>query len=317
MSSRLKAFLVGLPAAFLLLAVLYAFHVRISGDGKISAQAPDPQARADSAQSAAPAAPPVIDAKAAFRVGSDGMVEIPARFQLPGVSRGRSGASLKEWMAQYPPDQQQKLLDFNKRHFGVYMVNAPEQVAWMAQNGYPLPEDVIAAENLSADELRALVERGNEKAGFLLRERYIGTLREKVDANLAQGRSQADFLANDPEARRILKDDLRARQVVDASDSPYKGYVMAQEALLSSEKVGMDSAVISGLLLAQHLGDFRAGQFVTEYTADDPVRLAMLSVASAVSTHAAEEMALMRSKGCQYVGPMPGRFIPGDFAPVD
>lgn len=151
-----------LPAVRLLLAALYAWHRHTTPAEKAIAPAAESRADASGASSAAPANPAT-----AFRVAADGLADIPARFQLPGVRRARSGVNRKEWIAQYPPDQQQRILDFNQQHLGVFRVNSAEQVAWMAQNGYPLPEDVIAAEGLTDENLRELAKRGNDKAGFL------------------------------------------------------------------------------------------------------------------------------------------------------
>lgn len=118
----------------------------------------------------------------------DGTVTIPPRFRLPGVSGARSASNFRDWLAEYPPYQQAKISDFNKRHYGVYRVNSREQVAWMAENGYPMPEDVIAAESLSDAALLELAERGNDKAGFLLKERNDA----RLAAYLAKGGKQGD-----------------------------------------------------------------------------------------------------------------------------
>jgi hypothetical protein len=220
-------------------------------------------------------------------------------------------------VAQFPPDQQQRILDFDEKHFGVYRVNSPEQVAWMAQNGYPLPEDVIAAEGLTDDDLRELARRGNDKAGFMLRERNIEKTRQKVDAYVAQGRTQADFWTGDPDAQQLAHDDRLTRQIIDQSNSPYKGFVQTQEAALLSEPMGIDSTVIAGLSWARRLGDFRAQQFMAEYVADDPIREAMQTAANAVASNDTRDFTLMQGRGCERIGTPPGISIPGAFAPVD
>lgn len=317
MASRRKTITLGLPAALSLLAVFCAWHFHSSGEKAVL-----PMHQADpSGQASANAQQTHASARSmpekAFRVAADGMVDIPDRFQLPGVARARSGASLKEWLLQYPPDQQAKMLDFNKKHFGVYMVNSPEQVAWMAQNGYPLPEDVVAAESLTVDDLRELAKRGNDKAAFLLRERNIETTKRKVDDYISQGKAATDFWTADPEGIRLLKDEKLTKDIASQSDSPYRGFLQTQEALLLSEQVGIDSTVIAGLSLARRLGDFRAGQFLSEYTADNPIREAMEVAANAVAQNDSMDIGLMQSRGCPRVGVPLGMSIPGAFAPVD
>jgi len=313
-SFNYQAILLGLSAA-LLPAALFAWHLRVPPSERISSAAvASRQESADAAPARTRSAPAP---EAAFRAAADGRVDIPPRFQLPGVAHARSAANLQEWVAQFPPDQQQRILDFDEKHFGVYRVNSPEQVAWMAQNGYPLPEDVIAAEGLTDDDLRELARRGNDKAGFMLRERNIEKTRQKVDAYVAQGRTQADFWTGDPDAQQLAHDDRLTRQIIDQSNSPYKGFVQTQEAALLSEPVGIDSTVIAGLSWARRLGDFRAQQFMAEYVADDPIREAMQAVANAVASNHTRDFTLMQSRGCERIGTPPGMSIPGAFAPVD
>jgi hypothetical protein len=239
------------------------------------------------------------------------------RFQLPGVSRVKTGANFKDWVAQYPVDAQEKIIAFNKRHFGVYSINSPQQVAWMAENAYPMPEDVIAAEALSDSNLRELARNGNDKAGFLLRERDLATLKENFDAYAAQGKMQSDFWQSDPNASEQDKDMRMNTELMQQSNSPFKGYMQAQDSILETEPLGIDAKVIAGLEWASRLGDFRASQFLTEYIYNDPVRQAMATAASAVSVNDTQDIIRMRINGCTPVGAAPGKFIPGNFAPVE
>lgn len=247
----------------------------------------------------------------------DGAVSIPARFQLPGVRVAKSGVSFKDWLAQYPADQQGKIQAFDKKFYGVYSVNSREQVAWLAQNGYPLPEDIVAAERLSDGYLRELARQGNEKAGFLLRERNIAETKTKLDAYRAQGRTDADFWDNDPDAQQLRLDALETTRLLQQSHSPFKGYVQAADALQIDDPVGREAAVIAGLEWASSLGDFRASQFLDAYVGTDPVRAAMLNAANAVNINAGTDKMLMQSEGCQNPGVAPGQFVPGSFAPVE
>ena len=317
MSPKHRAIGLGLLAA-LLLAILCAWHLRIPSPEEASTPAAEYRIRSTPSSSTKSAAsPPSSRPAAVFRIAPDGMVDVPIRFQLPGVARVRSAGSFKEWLSQYPLDQQQKIADFNKKHFGVYMVNAPEQVAWMAQNGYPLPEDIIAAESMTDGNLRELAKHGNDKAAFILRERNIVAIKEGIDAHIAQGKTQEDFWTRDPEAWRLAEDEKITKQIIDQSNSPYKGYVQAQEHALQTDPLAVDSTVIAGLLWASRLGDFRASQFVDEYVEGAPLRRAMLVAARAVNTNDAIDFGKMQSQGCQRIGTPPGMFIPGAFAPVD
>lgn len=247
----------------------------------------------------------------------DGTVSIPARFQLPGVQVAKSGVNSKDWLAQFPADQQAKISAFNRNHFGLYQVNSREQVAWMAENGYPMPEDVIAAEKLSDADLRGLARQGNDKAGFLLRERNLATIKAKLDEYRAQGRADSDFWANDPAAQQLTMDEIATTELLQQSHSPFKGYVKAMGNGREDNQLAKDVDVIAGLEWAQRLGDFRAAQFLSSYVQGNSSLEAMALAAGSVSVDANTDAMLIQSTGCQNAGSPAGMFIPGNFSPVE
>lgn len=259
----------------------------------------------------------VPSASPTFPVADDGTVAIPLRFQLPGVTRTKSGINSKEWLAQYPVDQQEKIQAFNTAHFGVYSINSPQQVAWMAENGYPMPEDVIAAERLSDADLRELAKQGNDKAGFLLRERTSAATKAGLDNYHAQGKTNSDFWNNDPNARQITMDDLTTMQLLQQSHSPFKGYVQALDSVLKDDPVSKDATIIAGLHWAQSLGDFRAEQFLDAFVQGNPMRQAMASAAGAATVNGNNDKIQMSTNGCENAGVPPGLYIPGNFSPVE
>lgn len=140
-------------------------------------------------------------------------------------------------------------------------------------------------------------------------------MKNKLDTYLTEGKTQSDFWMNDPEVSRLNSDENLTRQIIEQSNSP--GFVQAQESILRAEQVGIDATIIAGLLWAQRLGDFRAGQFLSEHTANDSLRQAMENAANAVAAIASSDIGLMQSRGCQRIGTPPGMFVPGNFAPVD
>lgn len=308
-----------LPAtALLLLAAGVYFWPRGRPAPAVKADAATQTKNEDhGAGNTAPPPPRAPAGKAIFPVAADGTVAIPARFQLPGVARAQSGASFKEWLAKYPPDQQAKITAFTKKHFGVYSVNSPQQVAWMAANGYPMPEDVIAAESLSDTQLRELAQQGNDKAGFLLRERNIDAIVAKLAKYHAQGKTNTDFWSGDPAAQQLNEDDSMTTRLLQQSRSPFKGYVQALDALRRDEQLGKDAAIIAGLEWAGSLGDFRTTQFVTTYAANDPIRQAMATMAAAMDINALNDRAQMQNTGCENPGVPPGLYIPDGFTPVE
>jgi hypothetical protein len=249
-----------------------------------------------------------------FAIPPDGTVPVPRRFQLPGVERVRTASSFNEWVAQFPPDAQKAITAFNARHFGVFSINSPQQVAWMAQMGYPMPEDIVAAKFLSDQDLRTLASQGNDKAGFLLHERETDTLQAKYAELAAQGQTRDQFWRNDPAAAQFNQDDVQYNQLLMNSTSPFKGFVKAQDAVLDEDPQYAPATVISSLLWAESFGDFRVDQFVENYVGNDPRRWAILYGAQAMSLNAGISLSALRSLGCP--GFNVGNMIPGTASPV-
>ena len=242
-------------------------------------------------------------------VASDGTVSIPIKYQLPGVKAVRATAhNSKEWLSSFTGDEE-KLNAFSKKHYGVYSINSPEQIVWMAQNGYPMPEDVIAAEGISSESLRALALAGNEKATYLLRERDIDALKETFDTYAMMGKDRSSFWQSDPAATALSQDEALNSKVMQTSDSPYKGYVLAQESLLASDPVEAAAKVVGGLLWSQSLGDLRVDQYLQTFSSTDPINASVLMGADAASASLSKNILKMRIMGCQpasLAGVIPG-----------
>ncbi len=250
-------------------------------------------------------------------ISADGLAAVPVQFQLPGVSRVRTAPSFQEWLAQFPPDQQARISAFNKAHFGVYRVNSREQVAWMAANGYPMPEDIIAADGLADRDLLKLADQGNDKAAFLLAERQ----NKELVAFLAKGGNKSAYYGGMAGPNRVYEQTTAIDRLVKQSNSPYKGYIQASKAisgLYAGEGQDVtDAHVIAGLIWAEQLGDLRAGNFVTDYVVENPTqRGVILGTASIVSLNDSVDMTYMQHHGGQLAGAVAGRGIPGGDAPV-
>ncbi|HMM58120.1 MAG TPA: hypothetical protein PKD77_11120 [Rudaea sp.] len=193
-------------------------------------------------------------------MAGDGTVAVPARYQFPGVERVRTAKNFKEWLAQFPPAQQSLITDFDKTHFSVYdTITSPEQVAWMAQHGYPMPEDILAATRMSDDDLKRLSDHGNDKAGFLLYERMAQRIRSRVDDYVASGGNKEQLLREDFSfALDAMKTATFLQSLYKDSESAYKGYAIAYDASFESDPLDRSSRIIAGLMWASKYGDSRA-----------------------------------------------------------
>jgi hypothetical protein len=63
--------------------------------------------------------------------------------------------------------------DFDSRYFGALTFVNDKQYEWLVRHGYPTPEEILAAEQMSDEELKARADFGNVKAAMFLSERYL------------------------------------------------------------------------------------------------------------------------------------------------
>ncbi len=202
-------------------------------------------------------------------IADDGTAPVPRRYQIAGVTRVQTAASFEDWMAHFSEADQAILRDFNKRNHGVYRVHNPETVAWMAQHGYPMPEDVLAAQALSRETLRDLVKEGNVKAAFLLRSRDIAEIKRKMEEN---DEKMGYILRKNPQYREDWMQ--YTKHVINKAQSPYKAFLEADSARLTGNRDYEDVQVLAALKWASSLGDLRAYSLAERFVHSDPERMA-------------------------------------------
>lgn len=220
-----------------------------------------------------------------FPIASDGTTLVPRRYQLPGVARVRTASSFDEWLDQFPVEDRKRIKAFDARYRNVYEVASPQQIAWMARNGYPMPEDLIAAQGIDDHTLQDLATAGNAKAAFLLHDRLLDRLgnRNERDLDLSNPDDEALSEALDK------TDTLRLRTA-----SAFSGYVQAADAFRVRIAPGEQKAqLISGLLRALQLGDGRAISTLLQMTSKGIISNDEFAIASQVYTDSQSLRSLM------------------------
>lgn len=194
--------------------------------------------------------------KPRFPIADDGTIEMPLKFRLPGVEKLRTAANTRDWMALYPAIDQERIKRFSDRYHGVYDISSAQQIAWMAQNGYPMPEDIIVAQGMSDKELHELSKNGNEKASLLLHDRLQTRVEER----------QSKLDMSKPEDLEIQTMLSESNFVLASSPSAFKGFVEAAEALKKTNNPDEQKArLIAGLMRADALGDRRAFDILSSF----------------------------------------------------
>lgn len=160
----------------------------------------------------------------------------------------------EELLTAYDSVAAATLEEFNARYAGAIAFRSAAEFAWMEEHGFPLPEEVLAAAEMSLGELRSLADGGNQSARFLYLDRTLQEVRELRQSYLRSGISP-DALRDIPEYGDALIRASYAKGLITGSDSPFAGYLMAE---FSRAAFGNAYGYMAGLLHASHLGDPRA-----------------------------------------------------------
>lgn len=199
-------------------------------------------------------------------VADDGTAGVPRRYQFAGIKRVQTGPDFEEWMTHFSVADQKLLRAFDKQFFGVYKNRTPDQIAWMAAQGYPMPEDILAAQMMGAPELRDLSEQGNIKATFLLKGRELSAIASQMKAD---GIYYGDVLDRNIQ---LSRDNYNLSQAIRKSDSPYRAFMNARqgEVISGDETDSRDIEVISGLYFSKILGDNGATGMIKSFINSAP-----------------------------------------------
>lgn len=173
------------------------------------------------------------------------MLSVPSRFALfPGleVPEVDSWDALLEGLE---PEERALVEAFTARYPGAFQIKSVEQLRWMLERGYPMPEEILLAESMAVDSLIEMAKSGNDKAAMLAVDRLTET----------EPRVELDFL----DGYERYKQNMPLMDQLHASCSPFGYYVAARSPYLVNP-AGFDGVGIwelTHLLAALRLGDER------------------------------------------------------------
>ncbi len=229
---------------------------------------------------------------------------IPAKYKLSESSVPNSH-NIDEWLANYTSLDQKKIRDFSERYNGVLKISGPGQIAWMAEHGYPTPEDIITASEFSTAKLKELAGQGNSKAEMLLYDRLVDEYISARDAFVSAGNRRIDFNMTDGSSK--ISEIMELQQGLSSLDSPFVFYLEMrnQELVQTPDAFASESSILSGLLAAQQSGDIRGIVLLQDCvvskvcSADD----AGIATGAAISVAKASQMNAIRG-GCSNLPPV-------------
>lgn len=233
--------------------LMLACTLSLAGCGKSQPTIPEEGPEADIA---APSAAIDHDPGAASAVATpatrEGAMRLPSDMHLPGLSTVARASSWEARIAKYPAHEQDYLRGKNDMYFGALRFGSLEEQETLVGQGFPMPEEWLAARSIPDGELERLAGQGNRKAQMFLVDRVIDeigpVLKERGFGDSPQDRDMF---------RRFTSVSATATMLLQGTCSPFVAY--QNGVLLSSGTRGHDPAVAAGsFLVAKDLGDARA-----------------------------------------------------------
>ncbi len=114
--------------------------------------------------------------------------------------------------------------EFSARYSEALEFYNHDQLLWMQRHGYPMPADILAAAQLTDDQLRKLADSGNSPATAILLDRLISQAARLGRELLAQGDdpfANTDFFP-------IMRDLMEYQKLLSSSGTPFAGYIDAR-----------------------------------------------------------------------------------------
>lgn len=236
-----------------------------------------------------------------YRIGENGTFVVPAQHQFAGVRRVYTADSFDAWMAHYSAVDQKMIRAFNERNLGVYRDRTPQEIAWMAAHGYPMPEDLIVAQGMTTAKLQRLAKNGSTKAAFVLQNRVLTEISDKLTTQGYEYLGQV--LTDYPQLYDAMD---MASDIIEKSGSPYKAYVSARSALVRyREPQSRDKSILAALSWANVLGDHGARALIERFVHADPareqIRRQLAGMAALMTGHFYDSLYRLSAAGCEGV----------------
>lgn len=105
-----------------------------------------------------------------------GHIALPQSLRLPGVDSVKAARSWQEAVSRYSEDERRFLHARSAAYFYVLEFGSEQQQRQMIEQGFPMPEEWLAARNMSDEDLKRLAETGNAKAQMFYIDRSISVL---------------------------------------------------------------------------------------------------------------------------------------------
>ncbi len=148
----------------------------------------------------------------------------------------------------------------NDRYAGALAFDSTEEQQKLVQQGFPMPEEWLAAQRMPDAELEALANEGNIKAQMI----NIDRVSSQIGAVRATGRGLTTSQPDMALFNRVTAANTTVLELMRRTKSPFAAYLDGQINSAMSQGNPAES-MASAIMLAGDLGDRRADSLLTTY----------------------------------------------------
>ncbi|MBB1087711.1 hypothetical protein H4F99_04330 [Lysobacter sp. SG-8] len=164
-------------------------------------------------------------------------------------------------MSQLPKSEEAWLRELNDQYADALAFGSPEEQQRLISQGFPMPEEWIAAKSMSTMELEALANTGNSKAKMFYVDRVsdeIGSIRQSGQGLDTSSSEDMALLS------RVAAANTMVLQLMKSTRSPFAAYLDGRINTAMTQ-YGPPESMASAILLAGDLGDVRASDLRARY----------------------------------------------------
>lgn len=233
----------------------------LSGCTKEHAETGPPQSDSELATLASPYTKPTYSDQGIEpdrSIANDLWVSIPKALQFPGLSRVEIATSWRARMAKFSKADQAYLEGVSERYFESLEFRDETEQRCLIQQGFPMPEEWMAARNVPDGELERLAMAGNLKAQMFQIDRMSEILAPIL------GVRGFDNNSTDKELfRRMVETSNMLDSLVGSGQSPFSAYLSGRyiSATQGYGKGNPVEPIAASFQFARDFGDERASQY--------------------------------------------------------
>jgi len=198
----------------------------------------------------------------ATRSTEDLWISIPTAFQFSKFARIESAPSWRARIARLGVTDQAYLAGVSERYLGSVEFHDEAEQRHLVEQGFPMPEEWLAARDMPDSELESLAGAGNIKAQMFLVDRVSERL-APIQASRQPGVSPA--ISETEIIREFARSTNMAGRLLGRTDSPFAAYLYGR-AMSAGTWGGPPEPMAAALTLARDRGDTRAGMYLEAFS---------------------------------------------------